>query len=164
MMNLAFRWSYFCTYLQCWSENFLLRMGVGEIRTCIMCCLRDIKVMETAKQSSIYNKNSCKCLREALTIQWACSPQSDCISFFRDPCYFLTLWNQNLFPWCNTGGEVSLQAESWKVPTFYVQNISGYREKNRRSLKYQNKISFHISLCDRSKVIVNQTDRNRKFT
>ena len=43
-------------YLQCWSENFLLWMGVGggEIRTCITCCLRDIKVMETAKQSSIY--------------------------------------------------------------------------------------------------------------
>ena len=51
---MFFRWSYFCTYLQCWSENFLLRMGVGEIRTCIMCCLRDIKVMKTAKQSSIY--------------------------------------------------------------------------------------------------------------
>ena len=30
MMNLALRWSYFCAaYLQCWSENFLLRMGVG---------------------------------------------------------------------------------------------------------------------------------------
>ena len=50
MMNLALRWSYFCTYLQCWSEIFLLWMGVGGV----MCCLRDIKVMETAKQSSIY--------------------------------------------------------------------------------------------------------------
>ena len=25
----ALRWSYFCTYLQCWSENLLLWMGVG---------------------------------------------------------------------------------------------------------------------------------------
>ena len=55
---------------------FLLWMGWGEIRTCITCCLRDIKVMETAKQSSIYkqapdtNQKSCKCLRDALTIQW----------------------------------------------------------------------------------------------
>ena len=29
MVNLALRWSYFCTHLQCWSENFLLWMGVG---------------------------------------------------------------------------------------------------------------------------------------
>ena len=41
--------------------------GEGEIRTCTSCCLRDIKVMKTVKQSST-NQNSCKCLREALTI------------------------------------------------------------------------------------------------
>ena len=29
MMNLALKWSYFCTYLQCWSENVLLWMWVG---------------------------------------------------------------------------------------------------------------------------------------
>ena len=76
VMNLASRWSYFCTYLhaiQCWSENFLLWMGEGwgggEIRTCTSCCLRDIKVMKTVTQSST-NQNSCKCLREALTICW----------------------------------------------------------------------------------------------
>ena len=58
--------------IQCWSENFLLWMGEGwggEIRTCTSCCLRDIKVMKTVKQSST-NQNSCKCLREALTIWW----------------------------------------------------------------------------------------------
>ena len=72
VMNLASRWSYFCTYLhaiQCWSENFLLWMGEGwggEIRTCTSCCLR---VMKTVKQSS-KNQNSCKYLREALTIWW----------------------------------------------------------------------------------------------
>ena len=43
--------------------------GGGEIRTCTSCCLRDIKVMKTVKQSST-NQNSCKCLREALTIWW----------------------------------------------------------------------------------------------
>ena len=45
--------------------------------------------------------------------------------------------------------------------SLYVQNISGYREK-KRSLKYQNKKSFQISLCDRSKITVNQTEW--KFT
>ena len=54
-----------------WSENFLSWMGEGwgggEIRTCTSCCLRDIKVMKTVKQSST-DQNSCKCLREALTI------------------------------------------------------------------------------------------------
>ena len=36
------------------SKFFVMDGGWGEIRTCITCCLRDIKVMETAKQSSIY--------------------------------------------------------------------------------------------------------------
>ena len=39
----------------------------GEIRTCSSCCLRDVKVMKTVKQSST-NQNSCKSLREALTM------------------------------------------------------------------------------------------------
>ena len=42
--------------------------GGKEIRACTSCCLRDIKAMETVKQSST-NQNGCKCLREALTIQ-----------------------------------------------------------------------------------------------
>ena len=43
--------------------------------------------------------------------------------------------------------------------SFYLQNISGYREeKKRRSLKYQNKMSFQISLCRRAKIIVNQNE------
>ena len=42
--------------------------GGEEIRTCTSCCLRDIKVMKTVQQSST-NQNSCKCLREALTIR-----------------------------------------------------------------------------------------------
>ena len=48
---------------------FLLWMveGEREIRTCTTCCLRDIKAMETVKQSST-NQNGGKCLREAVTI------------------------------------------------------------------------------------------------
>ena len=44
--------------------------------------------------------------------------------------------------------------------SFYVQNTSGYRQKKKkaRSLKYQNKISFQISLCHRVKIIVNQNE------
>ena len=29
MMNLALRWSYFCTYRQCWPENFFAMDGGG---------------------------------------------------------------------------------------------------------------------------------------
>ena len=43
--------------------------GEREIRTCTTCCLRDIKAMETVI-TIFYNQNSCKCLREALTIYW----------------------------------------------------------------------------------------------
>ena len=69
-------------------------------------------------------------------------------AFQRPISYFLTLSNQNLCPWCNTGGEVSLQAESWKTPilySLYIQNSSSYRGK-KGSLKYQHKTSFQISL------------------
>ena len=48
---------------------FVMDRGGGEIRTCTSCCLRDIKVLKAVKQSST-NQNSCKCLREALTIWW----------------------------------------------------------------------------------------------
>ena len=49
---------------------FCYGLGGGEeIRTCTSCCLRDIKVLKAVKQSST-NQNSCKCLREALTIWW----------------------------------------------------------------------------------------------
>ena len=38
-------------------------------------------------------------------------------AFQRPISYFLILSNQNLCSWCNTDGEVSRQAESWKTPT-----------------------------------------------
>ena len=42
--------------------------------------------------------------------------------------------------------------------SLYVQNIPGYREKKKELLKILNKMSFQISLCHRSKIIVNQTE------
>ena len=95
----------------------------------------------------------------------AYSPQSDCISFFRDPS--VTFWPSRIriFVRVNTGGEVSLQAKSWKTPAplaFTFKTFLAIGEKKKRSLKYQNKMSFQISLCDRSKIIVNQTEW--KFT
>ena len=59
--NSVLVWKFF---VMDWGEGW-----GGEIRTCTSCCLRDIKVMKTVKQSST-NQNSCKCLREALTIWW----------------------------------------------------------------------------------------------
>ena len=47
----------------------------------------------------------------------AYSPQSDCISLFRDPSVTVWISDQILCRWCNTGGEVSPQAESWKTQT-----------------------------------------------
>ena len=52
MMNLASGCSYFCTYLQCWSENFSLWIGGGR---------RDLTehvprvVYETLKQLKLLN-------------------------------------------------------------------------------------------------------------
>ena len=93
----------------------------------------------------------------------AYSLQSDCISLFRDP--LVTVWPSPIrFYVRGTGGEVSLQAESWKTPPLEPlrSNIPGYREKKKELLKIQNKMSFQISLCHRSKIIVNQTEW--KFT
>ena len=59
--NSVLVWKFF---VMDWGEGW-----GGEIRTCTSCCLRDIKVMKTVKQSST-NQNSCKCLRETLTIWW----------------------------------------------------------------------------------------------
>ena len=89
----------------------------------------------------------------------ACSSQIDCISFFRDPS--VTFWPSRIRIYVR---DVTLvvrsvykqRREKHRHVSLYVQNISGYREK--RSLKYQNKMSFQISLCDRSKNIVNQTE------
>ena len=80
-------------------------------------------------------------------------------AFQRPISYFLTLSNQNLCPCCNTGGEVSLQAESWKTPTLKpLRSKHLWLSGKKRTLKYQNKMSFQISLCHRSKIIVNQTE------
>ena len=46
------------------------------------------------------------------------SPKWLNFAFQRPVSYCMTLSDQILCPWCNTGGEVSPQAESWKTPTF----------------------------------------------
>ena len=57
----------------------------------------------------------------------------------------MTLSDEILCPWFNTGGEVSPQAESWKHRhlSFYVQNIPGYREKKEGAFKNA-KIKCHL--------------------
>ena len=80
----------------------------------------------------------------------ACSPQSDCISLLRDPS--VTFWPSRIridvLDVILVVRSVYKQSrEKHRHFSFYLQNISGYREKKRRSLKYQNKMSFQISLC-----------------
>ena len=93
----------------------------------------------------------------------ACSPQGDCILLFRHhQLLFDPLRNQNLCP-CGVilvvrSSRVERSREKHRHFSLYVQNISGYRENKRRNLIYQNKISFQISIFDRSKIIVNQTE------
>ena len=77
-------------------------------------------------------------------------------AFQRSISYFLTLSNQNLCPWCNTGGE-QVYKQSREKHHHFKTNSSGCRGK-KWSLKYQNKMSFQISLCDRSKIIINQNE------
>ena len=88
------------------------------------------------------------------------APKWQHFAFQRSISYFLTLSNQNLCPWCNTGGESvhKLSREKHRHFSLYVQNISGYRGKERRFKKYQNEMSFQISLCHRSKIIMNQNE------
>ena len=93
----------------------------------------------------------------------AYSPQSDCISLFRDPS--VTVWPSPIrFYVRGTGGEVSPQAESWKTPPLEPLHSkhSWLSGKKKELLKILNKMSFQISLCHRSKIIVNQTEW--KFT
>ena len=92
----------------------------------------------------------------------ACSPQSDCISLFRDPSF--TFWPSRIridvLDVILVVRSVYKQSrENHRHFSSYLQNISGYREKNeRRNLKYQNKMSFQISLCHRAKIIVSENE------
>ena len=78
----------------------------------------------------------------------ACSPQSDCISLFRDPS--VTFWPFRiriiLCPWCNTGGEVSLQAESWKIPTLQpLRSKHFWLSEKKKELKIRKcHFTFHF--------------------
>ena len=70
-----------------------------------------------------------------------CSPQSDCISLFWDPS--VTFLPSRMVRSANKKSR-----EKHRHLSLYVQNISGCRKK-KRSLKYQNKMAFQISLVTR---------------
>ena len=77
----------------------------------------------------------------------ACSPQSDCISLFRDPS--VTFWPSRIRIYVRdvilvVRSVYKQSREKYRPFSLYVQNISGYRKK-RRSLKYENVIS-HFTL------------------
>ena len=79
-------------------------------------------------------------INNEFNIYIACSPQSDCILLFRDPS--VTFRPSRII--------IYVRDVILVVTLVYKQsrqNISGFREKKRRSLKYQNKMSFQISLC-----------------
>ena len=84
-----------------------------------------------------------KVINNEFIIYIACSPQSDCISLFRDPS--ITFWPSQIRIYVRdlilVVRSVYKQSREkhWHL---YVQNISGYREKKRSSLKYQLKMSF----------------------
>ena len=101
-------------------------------------------------------------INKEIIIYIACSPQSDCISLFRDPS--VTFWPSRIRIYVRdvilvVRSVYKQSREKHRHFSLYVQNISANRQK-RRSLKYQNKMSFQISLCHRSKImiIVNQNE------
>ena len=105
-------------------------------------------------------------INNELIIYIACSPQSDCISFFRDPS--VTLWPSRIRIYVRDVILVVRGQYTSRVVKKKHRHFSLYVQKHfwlsgkKRSLKYQNKMSFQISPCDRSKIIVNQTEW--KFT
>ena len=93
----------------------------------------------------------------------ACFPQSDWISLFRDPS--VTVWPSRIRFYVRdvilVVRSVHKQSrEKHRHLSLYVQDILGYRKaKKKEHLKIlKNKMSFQISLCRRSKIIVNQTE------
>ena len=99
-------------------------------------------------------------IKNEFIIYITCSPQNDCILLFRDPS--VTFWPCRIRIYARVvillvRSVYKQSREKHRHLSLYVQNICGYREK-KRTLKYQNKMSFQISLCHRSKIIVNQTE------
>ena len=93
----------------------------------------------------------------------AYSPQSDCISLFRDPS--VTVWPSRIRFYVRdvilVVRSVHKQSrEKHRQLSLYVQDILGYRKRKKKEhLKIlKNEMSFQISLCRRSKIIVNQTE------
>ena len=102
-------------------------------------------------------------INNGFIIYIACSPQSDCISLFRDPS--VTVWPSRIRFYVRdvilVVRSVHKQSrEKHRHLSLYVQDILDYRKaKKKEHLKIlKNKMSFQISLCRRSKIIVNQTE------
>ena len=58
--------------------------------------------------------------------------------------YCMTLSDQILYPWCNTGGEVCPQAESWKTPTLGpLRSKHSWLSEKKRAFK-NTKIKCHF--------------------
>ena len=102
-------------------------------------------------------------INNGFIIYIAFSPQNDCISLFRDPS--VTSWPSRIRFYVRdvilVVRSVHKQScEKHRHLSLYVQDILGYRKRKKMEhLKIlKNKLSFQISLCRRSKIIVNQTE------
>ena len=215
-MNLASRWSYFCTYLHaihCWSENFLLWMGRGggvgggrdqnmlqmltggpkymKIRRAIFGKVHGRIVKEIwiisqfpAKHKGVTSGPKIVLARPGLArllgyghgvinnefiIYIAYSPQSDCISLFRDPT--ITVWPSRIRFYVRdvilVVRSVTKQSREkhWHL-SLYVQNIAGYREKKKKKellkiLKIKCHFKFHF-VTDRKLLWIRPNDKTRQ--
>ena len=91
----------------------------------------------------------------------ACSPQRDCISLFRDPS--VTFWNFRIRIYVRdvilvVRSVYQQSPEKHRHLSFSFKTFLAIGKKKRGSLTYQNKMSFQISLCHRSKIIVDQNE------
>ena len=100
-------------------------------------------------------------INNKVIIYIACSPQSDCISLFRDPS--VTFWPFRIRIYVR---DVILVVRSvYKQSREKHQYFIAFTFKTflaiggkKRSLKYHHKMSFQISLCHHLKIIVNQNE------
>ena len=101
-------------------------------------------------------------INNEMIIYIACSPQSDCISLFRDPS--VTFWPFRIRIYVRDVILVvrSVYKQSREKHQYFIaftfKTFLAIGEKKKRSLKYQHKMSFQISLCHHLKIIVNQNE------
>ena len=135
-MNLASRWSYFCTYLhaiQCWSENFLLwLMSVGEINTWVFL---DWKGRALSKRGVVYGTSVYRISWRQTTkrllcgkLQWWTLPRDGHIFVrifsvgLKMFCYGFGGWGGGEIRTCNTCCLRDIKAMETVITVFYNQN------------------------------------------